>query len=258
MTVRRRAFAGSVALLVFVVCAFAAARAEQVYKVDGRDTYQIGSHDVKSDIAYSGTQALTIVRKKGSKRYVARVAYERNDQGTHAKVHGSFESTITESGEQHDGENRDPDYLTILNQPFAVQLDAPTLHDLAHLNGSVPFDFPSPMTGAPLHGTLRHVGDSIVNGERVLGVAFDATGPLHGTLPDHPSMALAGQIKMSGTAYYTYRDELLISLEATLAIGGNVDDSARRDAVSIVYWRSIKAVPPNYVREAVASGSRVK
>ena len=250
MTVRRRVAAGSVALLVYVVCAIAVARAEQTYKVDGRDTYQIGGHEVRSEIAYSGTQALAIVRENGARHYIARVQYDRNDQGTRSRAHGSFESTITAGGEQHDGANHDPDYLTILNQPFAVQLDGPTLRDLGRLHGSVPFDFPSPMTGAPLHGTLRHVGDAVINGERVLGVAFEATGPLHGSLPDHPDMALSGQIKMNGTAYYTYSDALLLALDATLAIGGNVDDSARRDAVSIVYKRSIKAVSPNPVREA--------
>ncbi|GAC1411862.1 MAG: hypothetical protein NVSMB64_21920 [Candidatus Velthaea sp.] len=250
MTVRRRAAAGSVALLVFVVCAIAAARAEQTYKVDGHDTYQIGGHDVRGEIAYTGTQALEIVKHKGSRRYIARVEYERNDQGTRAHEKGSFESTIRANGEQQDGANHDPDYLTVLNQPFAVQLDAPTLHDLSRLRGSVPFDFPSPMTGAPLHGSLRHVADAVINGERVLGVAFEATGPLHGSLPDHPAMALSGQIRMSGTAYYTYGDALLLALDATLAIGGNVDERSRRDPVSIVYKRSIKAIPPNPVREA--------
>ncbi|GAC1534307.1 MAG: hypothetical protein NVS2B17_03150 [Candidatus Velthaea sp.] len=250
MTVRRRAAAGSVALLVFIVFAMAAARAEQTYKVDGRDTYQIGEHDVRSEIAYTGTQALAIVKHKGGRRYIARVEYERNDQGTRAHAHGSFESTVAANGEQRDGANHDPDYLTVLNQPFAVQLDGPTLRDLARLRGAVPFDFPSPMTGAPLHGTLRHIGDAVINGEHVLGVAFDATGPLHGSLPDHPSMALSGQIRMSGSAYYTYSDALLLELDATLAIGGNVDDSSRRDPVTIIYKRSIKAIPSNPVREA--------
>lgn len=250
MTVRRRAAAGSVALLVFVVCAVAAARAERTYKVDGRDTYQIGGHEVRSEIGYTGTQALEILKQRGGRRYIARVEYVRNDQGTRARVRGSFESTISASGEQRDGANHDPDYLTVLNQPFAVALDPPTLRDLARLRGSVPFDFPSPMTGAPLHGTLRHVADAVINGERVLGVAFDATGPLHGSLPDHPAMAMAGRIRMSGTAYYTYGDALLLALDATLAIVGNVDDSSRRDPVSIVYKRSIKAVPANPVREA--------
>ncbi|MFN2461408.1 MAG: hypothetical protein ABR591_12085 [Candidatus Velthaea sp.] len=249
MIVPRRA-AGSVAVLVYVVCALAAAQADQSYRVDGRDTFQIGGHDVRSEIAYSGTQSLHVERDGRRRRYIARVDYERNDQGTHARANGSFESTILPSGEQRDGANHDPDYLTVLNQPFAVQLDAPTMHDLSHLRGAVPFDFPSPMTGAPLHGTLRHINDSVINGTRVLGVAFDATGPLHGALPDRPNIALAGHIRMSGTAYYTYADALLLALDATLWIGGNLDDSSGRQPVSIVYRRTIKATPAQPVREA--------
>jgi hypothetical protein len=243
MTVRRRAAAGSIALLIFVVCVAAAARADQSYRVDGSDTYQIGGSDVRSEIAYSGIQRLSVQKAGKARRYIAHAEYLRNDQGTHARVTASFESTILPDGEQRDGANNDPDYLTVLNQPFAVQLDAATMHDLAHLSGSVPFDFPSPMTGAPLHGTLRHVGSAMLNGEQVLGVAFDASGPLDGSLPDHPHLVLAGQIRMHGTAYYTQADALLLGLDATLSITGNVVDNARRDPVDIVYKRSLKAVP---------------
>jgi len=256
MIVRRRAVAGSIALLIFVVCAAAVARADQTYKVDGSDTYQIGGRDVRSVIAYSGTQRLSVRQVGKARRYYARAEYLRNDQGTHARVTASFESTILPSGEQKDGTNNDPDYLTVLNQPFAVQLDDPTMNDLAHLSGSVPFDFPSPMTGAPLHGTLRHVGAAMLNGEAVLGVAFDASGPLDGTLPDHPNLVLAGRIRMNGTAYYTEAGALLLALNARLSISGNVADNARRDPVEIVYKRSIKALPPRAVIDAGAGSKR--
>jgi hypothetical protein len=244
MIVRHRAAAGSIAALMFIVCAVAMARADQSYRVDGSDMYQIGGRDVRSEIAYTGTQRLSVHQAGKARRYVARADYSRNDQGAHARVTASFESTILPDGEQLDGTNDDPDYLTVLNQPFAVQLDAATMHDLAHLAGSVPFDFPSPMTGAPLHGTLRHVGNSIVNGKSVVGVAFEAREPLHGTLPDHPELVLAGNIHMNGTAYYTPADALLLALDATLSITGNVADKGRRDPVEIVYKRSIKAVAP--------------
>jgi len=249
MTVPRRV-AGFAAFLVYLGCAFSVAGAEQRYRVDGRDTYQIGGHDVRSEIAYTGTGSLRVERKGRSRRYVARVDYERNDQGAHARVKGSFESTISDGGEQVDGANHDPDYLTVLNQPFAVQLDAPTLRDLSRLHGTVPFDFPSPMTGAPLHGTLRHINDAVINGMRVLGVAFDASGPLHGSLPDHPAISLAGHIRMSGTAYYTYADALMLALDATLSIGGNLNDTGAHAPVSIVYKRTIRAASASPVREA--------
>lgn len=250
MIVPRRAAAGSVALLVLLVCTIAAARADQAYHVDGRDSYQFGGSDVRSVIAYTGRQTLRVAKSSHGRTYVARVDYERNDQGTLGRASGSFESTILADGEQHDGVNNDPDYLTVLNQPFAVQLDTATMHDLARLHGSVPFDFASPMTGAPLHGTLRHIADAVINGRRVLGVAFEADGPLHGSLPDHPTLALAGKIRMSGTAYYTYGDALLLALDATLSIDGNLDDRSRHDPVAIVYKRTIKAIPPAAVSEA--------
>lgn len=250
MTVRRRAVAGSLALLVFIVTAIAAAGADQSYRVDGRDVFQIGGHEMRSEIAYAGTQSLRVLRDGRSRRYVARVEYERIDQGSKARARGWFESTVFPNGEQRDGTNHDPDYLTVLNQPFAVQLDAATMHDLARLRSTVPFDFPSPMTGAPLHGTLRRVGDATINGERVLGIAFEANGPLHGSLPDRPAIALSGTITMHGTAYYTYTNALLLALDATLSIGGNLEDSARHDPVAIVYKRSIKAAPPGSVSEA--------
>ncbi len=243
MIVPRRAAAGSVAVLIFIVCFTAGARADQTYKVEGSDTYQIGGRDVRSEIAYSGRQRLSVVQYGKARRYIAHADYLRDDQGAHARVRASFESTILPSGEQQDGRNNDPDYLTVLNQPFAVQLDAATMHDLSHLTGSVPFDFPSPMTGAPLHGTLRRVGSSTLNGEAVVGVAFDASGALHGGLPDHPNLALAGTIRMNGTAYYTEAGALLLALNATLSISGNVVDRDRRDPVEIVYKRSIKALP---------------
>jgi hypothetical protein len=140
-----------------------------------------------------------------------------------------------------DGTAHDPDYLTVLNQPFSVQLDAQTMRDLGHVKRPVPFDFPSPMTGAPLRGTLRRLPDAVVAGVRSMGIAFEAAGPLHGALPEKPTVALAGTIKMKGTAYYAYATALLVSLDATLAIDGNIDDSARRAPVSIVYSRSIRS-----------------
>ena len=257
MTVRRRAVAGFFALL-FIIFAAVPTRADQTYTVRGSDTYQIGGHDVRSEIAYRGTQRLRIVKAGAGKRFSARVLYLRNDQGTHAHVSAFFESTIMPDGEQQDGPNNDPDYLTVLNQPFAVQLDAATMHDLSRLSGAVPFDFPSPMTGAPLHGTLRHLDNATLNGDSVLGVAFAARGPLHGSLPDHPSLTLAGEIRMNGTAYYRYAGALLLALDATLLIDGNVVDVAQRDPVEIVYKRSIKAMKSSAPDAAEAAGADIK
>jgi hypothetical protein len=239
--------------LVLVVLLTAIASAEQKYRVAGTDSFQIGARDLRSEIVYDGIQTLTIVARGKAKHYVAKVDYLRTDQGAKARVHGSYESTVGASGDQTDGPNRDPDYLTVLNQPFAVQLDASTIRDLSRLHAPVPFDFPSPMTGAPLHGSLKHMTDGTLGGVRVLGVAFSATGPIHGPLPDHPGMMLAGSITMNGTAYYTYDSALLLALDATLSIAGNLASSDRHDQVTIVYKRTIRADQPTALHEARAA-----
>jgi hypothetical protein len=45
---------------------------------------------------------------------------------------------------------------------------------------------------------------------------------------------------MQGTAYYAYGTALLLALDATLAIDGNLDATVTRSPVSIVYARSIR------------------
>jgi hypothetical protein len=234
-----RAVAGTLALLAAVAASAAAARADQAYAVEGRDTFRAGNSDVRSETVYRGVQKLTITRTGRATTYSARVEYDREADGGKQHQRASFTSTLLPSGEQKDGPANDPDYLTVLNQPFAVQLDAPTMRDLAHVKRPVPFDFPSPMTGAALHGTLRRLPDALVGGNRAMGIAFEAKGPLHGALPDRPTMQLAGSITMKGTAYYAYGSALLLALDATLAIDGNIDDAAHRSPVSIVYSRSI-------------------
>jgi hypothetical protein len=239
MIFRRRFVAGTFALLTALAVP-AAVRADQAYAVTGRDTFRVGSGEVHSETVYHGVQRLTIARKGTTTTYVANVEYDREGDGGRQHQRASFTSTLLPSGEQKDGPAADPDYLTVLNQPFAVQLDAPTMRELRHVKRAVPFDFPSPMTGAPLRGTLRRLPDAMVGGNRAMGIAFEAKGPLHGALPDRPTMQLAGTITMKGTAYYDYSTALLVGLDATLAIDGNLDDSARHSPVSIVYARSIR------------------
>jgi len=242
MIIRRAVVTATFALLTAVAASAAAARADQAYAVEGRDVFRLGNGDSQSKTVYHGMQRLTVSRSaNGTTTYVARVDYDKDGDGGRQHQRASFTSTLLPSGQQKDGPASDPDYLTVLNQPFAVQLDAPTMRDLAHVKRAVPFDFPSPMTAAKLHGTLRRLPDALVGGAHAMGIAFEAKGPLHGALPDRPSMALAGSITMKGTAYYDYATALLVALDATLAIEGNIDDAARRAPVSIVYARSIRS-----------------
>jgi hypothetical protein len=238
-----RHLAGSLWCSFLLGIAFAALPAEaqtQVYSVDGSDAFSIAGRQVRSLITYEGTQELTFLPAARKTVFHATVRYRKNDGGTASLQHAAFALTMLPSGDVSNEDNADPDYLTILNQPFSVQLDRPTMHDLHGLARAVPFDFPSPMTGATLHGTLRRLLDGSLNGARVLGIAFSASGPLEGTLPDRPTLAVSGTITMNGTAYYAYSNALLLALDATLMIEGKVGGTASNDSVTIRYKRRIR------------------
>lgn len=196
---------------------------------------------MRTDIAYSGKQRLRITKNGKTTRFSASVVYSRTGQGKKSPTTASFDSVSGPSGELGEEINRDPDYLTILNQPFSVRLDIPTLRDLSHLRGGVPFDFPSPMTGAPLHGLLRRGIDARIGGSSALGVIFEAVGRIQGPLPDHPNMALSGTIHMTGKAFYHTRTALLMALDATLKISGKLTNKMQTAPVTIIYKRSIRA-----------------
>ncbi len=156
------------------------------YDVAGSDTYAVGDADAQSQITYRGTQTLAIRREGGKTFFDASIRYTRVDQGATSSAKATFSAEVSADGEQHDLEDDDPDYLTVLNQPFAVQLDPQTLRDLAHLQAVVPFSFASPLTGSMLHGRLRRAGAGPVDGMQATGVGFDAEGPMSGALPGPP------------------------------------------------------------------------
>jgi hypothetical protein len=223
-----------------------AAQADQWFSVDGRDSFHFGGDTASGEIVYSGTQRLTEVRTSGGERFTATVDYKRNANGTTDHLHGTFTSLIAPDGTQSDEDDEDPDYLTILNQPFAIALDPRTLHDLRALHGPVPFDFAAPMTGAPLHGQLRRLPDAKLDGASVLGIEFSAQGPLHGALPDRPTLSVTGTIHMNGTAYYRESSAHLLTLITTISIVGTLDSGEHNETVDIAYRRTIhplRAVP---------------
>lgn len=226
-------------VLAVVLMAVSAARADQQYAVDGSDTFRIPGSTIGGDIVYTGTGQLRTERHGNQTRFTTRVSYRRTVDGTTSSVVGTYETTIAD-GVAHDGPDGDPDDLTILKQPFAVQLDAPTLRDLGALRTTIPFDFPSPIIGATLHGALRRLPDGLLNGRRVLRIAFSAHGALHGEVPELTGTSVTGSIAMSGHAYYAYETALLLALDATLAIAGNLDGSAARQPVSLIYRRTIR------------------
>jgi hypothetical protein len=229
------------ASLFFV--AFGSASADQSYVVAGADTFAVGGSGVKSDISYQGHETLSVERHGTTTIYHATVRYTRVDQGAASRATAHFVASLTPAGEERDLDDADPDYLTVLNQPFAVQLDLATLHDLSRLRAEVPFAFPSPITGSSLNGRLRRIGAGPVSGMPALGVSFEADGPMRGPLPDRPRLSMSGRIRMQGSAYYRTDDALLVLLDATLTITGRLANPEQSDPVTIVYRRRIRAEP---------------
>jgi len=109
------------------------ARADQRYAVSGSDRYRIGSSDLQTNISYSGTQQLTIRSIGQQKQFRADAKYVRIDDSGRVPTHAAFVQILTPQGELQDRTDGDPDYLTVLNQPFAIELDQQTLHDLLRL-----------------------------------------------------------------------------------------------------------------------------
>jgi hypothetical protein len=115
------------------------------------------------------------------------------------------------------------------------------LRDLEHLHGMVPFEAASPLGGAQLTGYLRSARSGDIDGQHVVGVRFEAHGPMSGSLPEHPTAVLQGTMRMNGTAYYAANGALLMALDATLTIEGKLRSGSNAVPVRIVYQRTIRA-----------------
>jgi hypothetical protein len=247
---KRAPLVATLVLLSVLWASAAPARAGQVYAVAGRDSFSIGAGDIQSEVTYAGTQTLSLRRHGRLLRFKAHVRYHRSDGAASTPATGDYVADVLPTGETLDSSDSDPDYLTVLNQPFAAKLDTPTLADLGRLRGAVPFDFPSPMTGSSLHGYLRHVAGGRIAGRQVLGVNFEAAGPMKGGLPDRPGLTLTGTISMRGTAYYDMRTALLMALQTTVTIEGALSNRSSKDPVKIIYDRTIRAGPPSTAEAA--------
>ena len=220
------------------------ALAAQTYGVAGEDTYHVGLAMSATHITYAGVERLDIVTEGHGRRYVADATYSRVDDSGKAAAHAHFVQELQPDGSFEDRTDDDPDFLTILNQPFAVQLDDATLLDIERLRSMVPFQAASPLGGSKLSGYLRSAPSGKVDGQKVAGVRFEADGPMSGTLPQHPDALLLGTMHMDGTAYYATHGALLLALDATLTIDGKLQSGKESVPVKIVYHRLIRAESP--------------
>lgn len=245
------------AVLIAAVVLMAASSAHtQTYAVTGNDVFRIGATArTTSAVAYVGTQRLTIERDGSSRRYTADALYHRTGDSGEAAIHARFVQELARDGNFQDRSDDDPDFLTILNQPFAVQLDAKTISDLRALHRGVPFQAQSPFGGSILHGFLRPRPAGRIGGTQAVGVGFEADGPMSGPMPQHPDAAITGDIRMDGTAYYSSGSALLLALDATITITGNLSQGSEEVPVKIVYKRWIRANHEPDDRNAALHGS---
>ena len=220
------------------------AAAAAQYHLAGADLYRIGETPVISRITYDGTESLTIARRGSGTRFVAEVECTRTDDEGSSTEHARFVQDLLPDGSFEDRSDQDPDFLTVLNQPFAVELDAATIRDLRELHASAPFAAASPLGGGNLTGELRPGIVGLLAGHRAVGVHFQANGDVSGKLPDSSSTSINGRIHLNGTAYYDAHGALLLALDATLTVEGTlVEDHFASIPVQIVYRRVIKVTP---------------
>jgi hypothetical protein len=219
------------------------ALADETYSVSGSDRFQTPHGELRAEIAYSGRQTLSIRRERRVTIYRSRAEYDRIDQGARAHAVATFGSEATPDGDLRDLEANDPDFVTVLNQPFNVELDPRTLRDLDAVAAPIPFKFPSPLDGTSLEGTLQRE-ERARSGPEIVGVLFHVAGPMRPRVGDRSPVALDGRITVDGTARYLKASGLLRDLDATITISGRVDPS-EAPGVIVVYKRSIHMDTPS-------------
>jgi hypothetical protein len=209
----------------------------------GEDVYRIESTSTVSRVSYAGTESLSIKQDGKRTRFEARARYIRYSPDGKSSVDARFVTELLPNGSFEGRVDDDPDFLTILNQPFAVQLDPATLRDLRELRGAVPFSANSPLGGdSVLHGSLRPGANGPIDGRPSIAVRFQAVGPMAGTLPQGADADISGAMRMEGTAYYSLDDAMLLALSAKLTIDARLRQShpVVFIPVHITYSRAIR------------------
>ena len=229
--------AGALSLL-----ALSAPQTPMRYRIAGEDVYRIGTAADVTRISYSGLETLSFALSGKSAELVAQANCTRSDSAGKSAEQARFVQEILPDGSLADRVDDDPDFLTILNQPFSIRLDAATIRDLRELRAPVPFAAASPVGSGDLEGSLRPGTPGIIEGRRVVGVEFQADGKVRGPLPVH-SARIDGRIHLDGTAYYDATQALLLALDARLTIDGVLTGSGLGAVpVHITYDRVIRVL----------------
>jgi len=186
-----------------------------------------------SRVSYAGTERLTVTRHGKQVRFEARALYTRNGPDGKSRGDARFVQVLSSSGLE-DRVDSDPDFLTILNQPFAVWLDKTTLADLRMLRSRVPFSASSPLGDATvLRGFLRPGASGPIDGRPTVAVRFEAAGAISGDLPGHADGAVSGTMRMDGTAYYAIESAMLMALSVTLTLDAHLTQAHQSASVPL-------------------------
>ncbi|HYL26606.1 MAG TPA: hypothetical protein VEW74_02160 [Candidatus Nitrosotalea sp.] len=215
------------------------------YETSGQDFYRIVPTGASSQVAYAGSQRLSIRREGSAWRFESRAQYTRTGPDGKSRGQADFVQTLEPDGAFEDRVEDDPDFLTILNQPFAVHLDATTLRDLRTLHGRVPFAATSPLGAqAVLHGFLRPAPGGPIAGHPTVAVRFEADGAMTGPSPGSAQTLVSGTMRMDGVAYYAIESATLFALNVTLTLDARLAQGRQAPSVPvrIFYRRSIRAV----------------
>jgi hypothetical protein len=191
-------------------------------------------------------------------RFEARARYTRNGPDGRSSGEAVFVQIVQPNGAFEDRVDDDPDFLTILNQPFAVQLDSATLGQLRALRGRVPFSATSPLGAeAVLHGFLRPAPGGPIGGRPAVAVRFEAEGAMTGPLPGASDTLISGTMHMDGTAYYALEGATLLALSVTLTLDARLAQGqpAVSEPVRITYRRTIRATSKTPPRAPLATGA---
>ena len=214
------------------------------YDASGQDVYRIESAATSSKVSYAGSEGLTVRREGTGMRFEARARYTRTGPDGESRAEARFVQILLPDGTFEDRVDDDPDFLTVLNQPFAVRLDTATLRDLRALRGRVPFSATSPLGAeAVLQGFLRRATGGPIDGRPTVAVNFEAAGAMTGPLPGSPQTLVSGSMRMDGFAYYALDGGTLLALNVTLSLKARLaqNHSAASIPVRITYTRSIRA-----------------
>lgn len=239
-----RGAAGRGAIVVALFLLARPAGADQLYSTTGEDLYRIESSGAVSRIVYTGSERLSVKQEGKQLRFEAAAHYTRNAPEGKSDIDARFVQVLMPDGTYEDRVDDDPDFLTILDQPFAVRLDAATLRDVRELRGRLPFNATSPLGGdTVLRGFLRPGVSGPIDGHQTVAVRFQAEGPMSGPLRGYNGASVSGRMLMDGTAYYALDDATLLGLNATLTINAQLyeGEPPAPVPVQIIYRRSIRA-----------------